>query len=597
MNPISNEINKLYYHFNSLIGNGEESEARANEEEPEVRFSAQEIIASLEGKLHCSIPHFMNFCIPMDAVNTKFESSPILDSIKFWIDLFELCIKKQPLLISNPISTTLYLRLVDILEYYKTFVTDSQKLLDSKDTTALKTAAKKFQELLVDELQLHGYAYGFKGYRADLKNGGHHCPCRYQLKKKNVNTYLINKGEGLEDHLYLDHSESSLIFSIRTLPVDISFDQFKGELGAYLFLRDLTLHCTSPEPNETPYRTSQDIYNPLKIAGTLTTTLERPITDWKGKPQLGQTCASKGISLIIQDFLIQNNISLKDRKKLFLNAKLLALITIFNQFKIDPLISQSRTLCIYIVRAAQSLKVTLDKENKSLDKKNNRLTNNELILYAEVSTLILDTVKEHIKAIPVQFSDLESKSKEKPLCPYFDFADFKISAINSKPIQKPISSVVVNPAHEFSNIVITTFAEDLSNFVKALSNDSISTFKQKKLIIENFITTLPIPIKTGCLLWNAIRLDQIPSITNDLLSLLEMYIATSCSENSTYTRIKQKFLTTYSIYAVVDFLSRKLPETKLEEFHSQFWPYIHYHECGVFPFFRDGNEEIRFSSY
>ena len=132
----------------------------------------------------------------------------------------------------------------------------------------------------------------------------------------------------------------------------------------------LTLHCSPINVADSPY-TFDDCKNPLLIAGDLSTDFGKEVSDWQGKTQTGNTCAAKSISLLIQDFLIQNGLSLEMRKKLFLNANLLGLIAYYNAYKKDPQLSLSKMHCGFVIKSAESLNVTLEKELSVLTQSEN----------------------------------------------------------------------------------------------------------------------------------------------------------------------------------------------------------------------------------
>ena len=140
------------------------------------------------------------------------------------------------------------------------------------------------------------------------------------------------------------------------------------------------------------------------------------------------------------------------------------------------------------------------------------------------------------------------------------------------------------------------FVRDLDYFFNSLRT-SQKTSAATIAAIEECIFKIPIPIDSGVTEWGNIPSPSGWDIVNSFNSILRTYfILRGLEKSSIYQKYHCQFLVAYSVYTFADYASRLLPSTKLQGYHSQFWPALQHQNRFIFPFFLEGEKDLRFKA-
>lgn len=525
MNRLDNNNDDLY----KLIANLHAS--LLNAPNHETRDALQEDVAlkilNTEYTGPFSLTHLLSFIIPLTSENTSKQSYQADESLKFWINLLTHLIEGKHRLFDLSIKSEILKELKANLEDYLTYRT-----IISEESNSLSTA-KKLQSHLIKSLAVKGYAYMRRGYRGSEYYSGHHMPYRITQKGQLLYFYSLNKGNGTENHPILDISPETVNRrSFRNTPVIINYEDFKSTVGLQIIQSDLNLLTVKTQSGQK--YTPQDVEGSLQAVGKPSVDfVDGPLSNWVGRNHIANTCSGKGIILVMLDFLITKNVPLEQRKKLIYLGKLLSLVQYYQKLtESERHQTLSHEQIFILFNACKSFDNSIEKVFRDV------LTQNDLEISEKVSSLILGWTKARMPELVLKETFV---------------TDEYIIQNNQK--AKPEKK-------EFS-------ASDLEKFQYlklAFDNLFNESSNEKKFFYEYFLCSIPLPSPV----WDRFPEKEIVVIVQKLAGCVANILINESIEN--LTNYHRKFLAVYSAYAVIDYLLRRKPESKLNGFYAQFWP-------------------------
>lgn len=421
--------------------------------------------------------------------------------------------------------------------------------------------AKEILKSVLLSCKSDGYVYFPAGYRESPLNSGHQIVLYIKLSKEIVTVFLLNLGEGVNQHLQVGlNGGLTFEFSFRYFPIEFKTEEFFGEMGVDIFSRLLRLQIEPPLEQTRPY-SAQDVYALFTTYGTVKNHFDISPLRWKKTPHIGNTCADKAVEMVIRDTLLENGYPRETIKRLFCSERLFSLISFYHE------ISESKDLNCWtkLALGIRELSIHLDNLPSELLAEEERL----------ICETILATLKRRVELRKSFLNDPE-KSPSFSNLPLAAFESEESSANNDAAqenvITKESENSFADSAHPIGKLSLPPpppfKSTDSENFHLLLTQWSdyhfhcqgIDKNRARNFLYQAFMS-LPIPTHQADDFWAMIPPDKISSIIQTITKMVS-----SSRETGNFKSTYRAKLIANTAYAIVDCLVRRLDE-RMKGFH------------------------------
>lgn len=369
----------------------------------------------------------------------------------------------------------------------------------------------------------------------------------------------MNRGAGSHLHPRVNLSTTQDQLSYRYFPMSLSLDDLLGERGHTFLCQAIRLQAETPDVNNTPY-SAKDLYSAAKILASIHA-FDTDLSKFSTTPQSGNSCAEIGTQMALEDVMNIEGVQSAEIQRFFCHARLYSLIAASKTWKIDD-----REIRDHLERATRAFGIMID------DLQNSRiLTEEEFTQCYAVFRSLLKQIKE-AKKVDVQSQPL-IKLNDLLISPQLTFPLVKIE--KAKEVIEESLEITEEMAFKtlpaISTFDIKAFPNTLLKWKEGLKEASHDNILPG---LSQLFATFPIPNALQEDLWDTLPEKEIASCLRLLTHLVHQ--AHLCHPSSHFGgKLAQqfnRFLITYTAYAIADKLARRLKDkTKLDEFTPAYW--------------------------
>lgn len=500
----------------------------------------------------------------------NFQGSHTSMSISYWETLLEYWKKNECFFIESKLPEHIFDLIHKNIEGFSNFLDTISKLYVAKSSaiqTSYEAAAKEILGTVELSCKKQGYVYFPAGYRDSAMNAGHQIALYIKLNKSTVTVFLLNLGEGVNEHLRLGLNGLTFEFSFRYFPIEFKSEEFFGEMGADIFSRLLRLQIEPPPPETRPY-SAQDVYALFTTYGTVRNHFDQSPLKWKKTPHIGNTCADKAVEMVIRDTLLENGYPHEAIKRLFCSERLFSLISYYHEISA----SNDREAWTQLELGIRELAIHMDNLPQKL------LTEEEKL----ICETILATLKKRIQVQQPFLNQIENTPAFSDLPPEVFESSESSTVANieeDKTIEKKSKSSAPDLHHPIGKLALpfpslfqTTDAMNFHALMTQWSEYHAHCLGIDRKRAENFLyqafMSLPVPSNDVNDFWNRIPTTDISSIIQKITQIVGFYVD---DEDREFGRLYRCKLVTNTGFAIVDRLCRRL-DKRMHGFHPL--PYL-----------------------
>lgn len=502
---------------------------------------------------HCTERQFVQRHLYPYTKDTGFEGSHQIDSVLYWLELLEASSSPEKSIFSPDLKPAHVQRLLKHLQRAKEDL--HTNLTKSNCDVHARNLLTKIKEALESEPNQPYYIP--LGYAAGALSQGHGNFLKVNTKdSKTLELRFLDTGAGASYHPIVEWEATTPRIDYHMFPLTIDKETFFGPKGQDLFARLITLRTFSPSPKDTRY-SERDLYEGFKSLGTFSAPISMDYQKRASKPQKGDNCADRAVSLLIRDIVNDCDCDKKTRSRLFAFERLTSLIAYYHRLKALP-VSLSSDWAI-LESALQEFAIRFLKTNKSLSENEKQRVEEITDLLSLQVTFILN----HMERSPLQ-DNCKNISLDAPV-PYvftikeerFRFRN-RIASIKQDNDLPPLPF----PCPTMQQIVTALQQADLAT-EKTVNKNSGRTC----LWIYRALLTLPIPTPSHSNGWEKLSKEERRSVLNSLVHLVHRVSQAPMQE---YFHIQ--VLSISIAYCIAFELARLNPDCRLQGFY----PYFHH---------------------
>ncbi len=408
-------------------------------------------------------------------------------------------------------------------------------------------------------------------------NPGHAIPCKITEEEDVVVLTLFNLGNGSDAHPILNYTLNQEKMSYCFLPIRIKKELFYGDLGKAAFCYLLRYLADAP-PNDSSYDGNDiyDIFCQFFLYGNAAVdpSLGSDLKKYEADGQISGNCTEVAVRNIIQDILIDHNISKLDREKYFLNRDFCALIAVHQAIASCDSYHPAAPQLLH--EAAKFFGATVLSFYGRKEISEQELVRAQAVVH-QISRGIKNLHSYGYFQQPAHPPEETYVSREFPRIPLFA----QVPTSDDLPLRND-----VDVHRSFLPILIgdpcSKGAEDFSMKLGKKVEEWIETannlpFEKVFRFVSDCIRKLPIPLKkveSEVDPWERIELDQVKGILKTMNAFLYQGLkGVNVAKYDESSLFFDQFIMIYTVYAISDKLARRSEEeTKLGDYSSPFFP-------------------------
>lgn len=540
--------------------------AQADERHELLDQAGSLIIQSISPNSPFNFQQFMQMHLSPETKNTSFAGCEGNASLEFWTFFFNHLKQEESFFIQlnmkHELLDTELSMLQEMKKYLELFESCKNDSVNNfgltsddelKENLCLK-GAEQFQEYVKNDLQRYGYTYIPIGYFGDEISSGHSIILKllYGPNKESVTAFLLNRGDGMQYHPVLELDEFGSKYDYRSFPFQLDPTWLFSDLGQTNFFLRLFRIRVEKAPYGCPY-TAHSIYALLAFVGI-------PLTnEYTGIPvqeQKGPNCSEYGIQTAIRDLLNDKGLKKAFTRKLLLGGRFYSLAASYPYFQAHKETQETQ----YILRKAlQKFAYWIDKSSSHYFTEEEFFLNHAL--YRKMVGLLTQSslAKETSLTLPVQFSTI---FKDQIVFSRKGFSE--INNKNARSNYSPIETPRLDPKEA---------KENFSKWILiAKQLYAAENYKDVTLFIYRAFLSLPIPQPFSE--WDRLPAEDSHFILESLCEHVGLFLKSLRLEDGGEQEVREeqaRVITVYTAYAIGDYLARKNPQTRLENFAPQYW--------------------------